>query len=169
MQIRSIFVSIHFNIGAQKILRNEEALFIIDAYQKREYIISAEEASFTGKLDVTAAVRYTQKYIYTCAHARKYDDIQWRWSDATIAQYLMGPSCEPLLFRATIVVPPLGYDVNNPWALLRRVSHYGVELTRPWIFWKSYRSWDRTLIAAIESSGDIFNSHSFRYFSKEII
>lgn len=43
--------------------RNEAALFIIDAYQKREYIISAEEASFTGKLHVTAAVRYTQKYI----------------------------------------------------------------------------------------------------------
>lgn len=70
LQIRSIFVSIHFNIGAQKILRNEEALFIIDAYQKREYIISAEEASFTGKLDVTAAVRYTQKCIYIRVHTR---------------------------------------------------------------------------------------------------
>lgn len=48
-------------------MHNEATLFIVDAYQKREYIISAEEASFTGKLDVTAAVRYTQKY--TCARA----------------------------------------------------------------------------------------------------
>lgn len=73
-------------------------------------------------------------------HARKYDDIQWRRSgrhDSAIS-YGTKPSCfEPRLsFHHPSTRQPYRIRCNNPWALPRCVSHYGVELTRPSIFWR---------------------------------